>query len=66
MPTSALGRPCAQREEDLLEIEGIGEKGITEIRKALGEFGIVLSHSIVGTLRLLDITKNKKSSAARK
>jgi len=31
-----------KKKEDLLEIEGIGEKGIQEIKKALGEFGITL------------------------
>ena len=37
-----VGGLARKREEDLLEIEGIGEKGIQEIKRALGEFGINL------------------------
>jgi DNA-directed RNA polymerase alpha subunit len=31
-----------KKEEDLLEIEGLGPKAIQEIKRALGGFGIVL------------------------
>lgn len=37
-----VGGLARKKENDLLELEGLGEKGITEIRKALGNFGIVL------------------------
>jgi DNA-directed RNA polymerase subunit alpha len=37
-----VGGLARKKEKDLLEIEGLGAKGITEIRKALGEFGITL------------------------
>lgn len=37
-----VGGLARKREKDLLEIEGLGAKGIQEIRKALGEFGIML------------------------
>ncbi|HEY4528282.1 MAG TPA: DNA-directed RNA polymerase subunit alpha [Candidatus Paceibacterota bacterium] len=37
-----VGGLARKRERDLLEIEGLGAKGIQEIRKALGEFGITL------------------------
>lgn len=37
-----VGGIARKRKEDLLEIEGIGEKGIQEIKKALGNFGITL------------------------
>lgn len=37
-----LGGLARKKEEDLLEIEGIGDKGITEIRKELSAYGIVL------------------------
>jgi len=37
-----VGGLARKREKDLLEIEGLGAKGIQEIRKALGEFGITL------------------------
>jgi DNA-directed RNA polymerase subunit alpha len=37
-----VGGLARKRESDLLSLEGLGEKGITEIRKALGNFGIVL------------------------
>ncbi len=37
-----LGGLARKREEDLLEVEGIGDKGIQEIRKELSAFGIVL------------------------
>ncbi|OGI90180.1 DNA-directed RNA polymerase subunit alpha [Candidatus Nomurabacteria bacterium RIFCSPLOWO2_01_FULL_40_15] len=37
-----LGGLARKKHEDLLEVEGIGEKGITEIRKILGKFGLTL------------------------
>ncbi len=37
-----LGGLARKKEKDLLDIEGLGTKGIQEIRKALGEFGITL------------------------
>jgi DNA-directed RNA polymerase subunit alpha len=37
-----VGGLSRKKEEDLLEIEGLGGKGITEIRKALEQFGINL------------------------
>ncbi len=37
-----VGGLARKREKDLLEVEGLGAKGIQEIRKALGEFGITL------------------------
>jgi len=37
-----VGGLARKKEKDLLEIAGLGAKGITEIRKALGEFGITL------------------------
>ncbi|MES2023645.1 MAG: DNA-directed RNA polymerase subunit alpha [Patescibacteria group bacterium] len=37
-----LGGLARKKREDLLEVEGIGEKGITEIKKALGKFGLNL------------------------
>ncbi len=37
-----LGGLARKRREDLLEVEGIGEKGITEIKKVLNEFGLNL------------------------
>ena len=37
-----IGGLVRKKEKDLLEIEGLGAKGIQEIRKALGEFGITL------------------------
>jgi len=37
-----LGGLARKKGEDLLEIEGIGEKGITEIKKVLGKFGLNL------------------------
>lgn len=37
-----IGGIARKRVEDLLEIEGMGEKGIQEIRKALSDFGITL------------------------
>lgn len=37
-----VGGLARKKEKDLLEIEGLGSKGIQEIRKALGEFGIML------------------------
>lgn len=37
-----LGGLARKRREDLLELEGIGEKGITEIKKVLGKLGLNL------------------------
>ncbi len=37
-----LGGLARKRREDLLEIEGIGEKGISEIKKVLNKFGLNL------------------------
>ncbi|MBI1974341.1 MAG: DNA-directed RNA polymerase subunit alpha [Candidatus Zambryskibacteria bacterium] len=37
-----VGGLARKKEKDLLEIEGLGMKGIQEIKKALGEFGITL------------------------
>lgn len=37
-----LGGIARKSEEDLLHIEGLGEKGITEIKEKLGEYGITL------------------------
>ncbi|MDP2651104.1 MAG: DNA-directed RNA polymerase subunit alpha C-terminal domain-containing protein, partial [bacterium] len=37
-----VGGLARKKEKDLLETEGLGAKGIQEIRKALGEFGITL------------------------
>lgn len=37
-----IGGIARKKKEDLLEIEGIGEKGIQEIKKALGNYGITL------------------------
>ncbi|MEX0932286.1 MAG: DNA-directed RNA polymerase subunit alpha [Parcubacteria group bacterium] len=37
-----VGGLARKKEEDLLEIDGLGAKGLQEIRKALGEFGITL------------------------
>lgn len=37
-----VGGLARKKEKDLLEIAGLGSKGIQEIRKALGEFGITL------------------------
>jgi len=37
-----VGGLARKKEKDLLEIAGLGAKGIQEIRKALGEFGITL------------------------
>ena len=37
-----VGGIARKRAEDLLEIEGIGEKGISEIKDALGQFGLSL------------------------
>ncbi len=37
-----VGGVARKREEDLLELDGIGDKGIQEIRKALADFGITL------------------------
>ena len=37
-----IGGVARKKKEDLLEIEGIGDKGIQEIKKVLGEYGITL------------------------
>jgi DNA-directed RNA polymerase subunit alpha len=37
-----IGGVVRKKQEDLLEIEGLGEKGVQEIKKALGELGITL------------------------
>jgi DNA-directed RNA polymerase subunit alpha len=37
-----LGGLARKKSDDLLEIEGIGEKGIQEIKKVLGEYGLSL------------------------
>ncbi len=37
-----LGGLARKRREDLLEVEGIGEKGISEIKKTLNKFGLSL------------------------
>ncbi len=37
-----LGGLARKKREDLLELEGIGEKGITEIKKVLNKFGLNL------------------------
>ena len=37
-----VGGLARKKERDLLDIEGLGAKGIQEIKKALGEFGITL------------------------
>ena len=37
-----LGGLARKKHEDLLELEGIGEKGITEIKKTLSKFGLNL------------------------
>ncbi len=37
-----LGGLARKKREDLLEIEGMGEKGISEIKKVLGKFGLNL------------------------
>ena len=37
-----LGGLARKKREDLLGVEGIGEKGIAEIKKVLGKFGLNL------------------------
>ncbi len=37
-----IGGLSRKREEDLLDLEGLGEKGISEIKRALANFGITL------------------------
>ncbi|MEX2013513.1 MAG: DNA-directed RNA polymerase subunit alpha [Parcubacteria group bacterium] len=37
-----VGGLARKKEKDLLEIDGLGAKGLQEIKKALGEFGITL------------------------
>lgn len=40
-----VGGLARKKEEDLLDVEGLGNKGIQEIRKALSNFGITLKSS---------------------
>ena len=40
-----VGKISALTEEELKEVDGMGEKGIKEVKKALGEFGITLRQS---------------------
>jgi DNA-directed RNA polymerase subunit alpha len=37
-----VGGLARKKEKDLLEIDGLGAKGVQEIKKAIGEFGITL------------------------
>ena len=37
-----VGGIARKKKEDLLEIDGIGDKGIQEIKRVLGEYGITL------------------------
>lgn len=37
-----VGGLVRKKEEDLLEVEGLGEKGLQEIKRALGNYGIIL------------------------
>lgn len=37
-----IGGLSRKREQDILEVEGLGTKGLQEIKKALSEFGIIL------------------------
>jgi DNA-directed RNA polymerase subunit alpha len=37
-----VGGLARKKEKDLLEVEGLGAKGIQEIKKALSNFGITL------------------------
>jgi len=37
-----IGGVARKKKEDLLEIDGIGDKGIQEIKKVLGDYGITL------------------------
>jgi len=37
-----VGGLARKKERDLLEIDGLGQKGINEIKQALSEFGITL------------------------
>ncbi|PIP55986.1 MAG: DNA-directed RNA polymerase subunit alpha [Candidatus Zambryskibacteria bacterium CG_4_9_14_3_um_filter_42_9] len=39
-----IGGLARKKEKDLLEIAGMGSKGVQEIKKALGEFGITLKN----------------------
>ncbi|MDQ3076573.1 MAG: DNA-directed RNA polymerase subunit alpha [bacterium] len=39
-----VGGLSRKREQDILEIEGLGAKGLQEIKKSLGNFGIVLKN----------------------
>ncbi|MBD3238223.1 MAG: DNA-directed RNA polymerase subunit alpha [Candidatus Moranbacteria bacterium] len=40
-----LAKIAAKNEKELNELEGIGEKGIREIKKAIGAYGIILDES---------------------
>ena len=40
--TDKPAKKSRKKKEDLLEIDGIGDKGIQEIKKVLGEYGITL------------------------
>jgi len=37
-----LGGLARKKQQDLLSIEGLGEKGLQEIKRVLGNYGIVL------------------------
>lgn len=37
-----VGGLARKKEEDILDLEGLGSKGLQEIKKVLGEFGIIL------------------------
>jgi DNA-directed RNA polymerase subunit alpha len=37
-----VGGLARKKEEDILDIEGLGQKGLQEIKKILGEYGIIL------------------------
>lgn len=37
-----VGGLARKKEEDILELEGLGKKGVQEIKKVLGNFGIIL------------------------
>ena len=37
-----VGGIARKEEEDILNIKGLGQKGVQEIKRALGEFGITL------------------------
>jgi len=37
-----LGGLARKKEKDILEVEGLGAKGVAEIKRVLGEYGITL------------------------